>query len=228
MTPPKRAPPSPAEPRGTARRGELAAVADEAVVARVLGGDRGAFSELVRRYHGSMLRLALTFVRDKATAEEVVQDTWLGVLDGLGGFEWRASLKTWIFRILANRAKTRRAREARSMPFSALSEEEGGGVDPARFDTKGMWQDPPQAWAAQTPEELLRREEAVRVMEGVVAGLSEGQRAVITLRDLEGVGPEETCNLLGITMTNQRVLLHRARTKVREALERHLRGAESC
>jgi RNA polymerase sigma-70 factor (ECF subfamily) len=116
------------------------------------------------------------------------------------------------------------------VPFSALSEGDGGeggeaGVDPARFDTKGMWQDPPHAWAAQTPEELLRREEAVKVMEDVVAALPKGQRAVITLRDLEGVGPEETCNLLGITMTNQRVLLHRARTKVREALERHLGGA---
>ena len=197
---------------------------------RVLGSDRAAFAEMVRRYHGPLLRLALVFVHERSLAEEVVQDTWLGVLDGLGGFERQASLKTWIFRILTNRAKTRGAREARSLPFSALSDGDGGeggeaGVDPARFDTKGMWQDPPHAWAAQTPEELLRREEAVKVMEDVVAALPKGQRAVITLRDLEGVGPEETCNLLGITMTNQRVLLHRARTKVREALERHLRGA---
>lgn len=234
MTPPPDGQPgaTPAA-RAPARRGELAAESEGEVVARVLGGDRAAFTELVRRYHGPLLRLALAFVRDRAVAEEVVQDTWLGVLDGLAGFEGRASLKTWIFRILANRARTRGAREARSVPFSALAAGEGeagadGGVDPARFDTRGMWQDPPQAWAARTPEEVLRREEAVKVMERVVAGLSEGQRAVLTLRDLDEVGPEETCELLGISMTNQRVLLHRARTKVRAALERHFRGATSC
>jgi RNA polymerase sigma-70 factor, ECF subfamily len=231
MTTPKSEPPSATKAQGPAPRGAPAAAADDEIVARVLGGDRAAFAELVRRYHGPLLRLALAFVRDRALAEEVVQDTWLGVLDGLRGFEGRASLKSWIFRILTNRAKTRGAREARTVPFSALSEGEGDGevgVDPARFDTRGMWQDPPEAWAANTPDALLRREEAVKVMESVVAALSEGQRAVITLRDLEEVGPEETCNLLGITMTNQRVLLHRARTKVREALERHFRGAESC
>ena len=200
------------------------------LIAALRRGDREAFAKLVDELSPALLRLAMAHVPSRAVAEEVVQDTWLGVLDGLAGFEGRAALKTWIFRILANRAKTRGAREARSVPFSALSDgdgSEGGeaGVDPARFDTKGMWQDPPHAWAAQTPEELLRREEAVKVMEDVVAALPKGQRAVITLRDLEGVGPEETCNLLGITMTNQRVLLHRARTKVREALERHLRGA---
>ncbi len=233
MAPPKRQPGMTTTGQASAARSVLAAESEGEIVARVLAGDRAAFSELVRRYHGPLLRLALAFVRDRAVAEEVVQDTWLGVLDGLAGFEGRAALKTWIFRILANRAKTRGAREARSVPFSALSDGEGErdrdeGVDPARFDTRGMWQDPPHAWSARTPEEVLRREEAVKVMESVVAGLSEGQRAVLTLRDLEEVGPEETCNLLGITMTNQRVLLHRARTKVREALERHFRGAESC
>jgi RNA polymerase sigma-70 factor, ECF subfamily len=233
MNPPKRQPGTAAPEHSTASRGALAILSEGEVVARVLGGDRAAFSELVRRYHGPLLRLALAFVRDRALAEEIVQDTWLGVLDGLAGFEGRAALKTWIFRILANRAKTRGAREARSVPFSALGDGEGDagadvGADPARFDTRGMWQDPPHAWSARTPEEVLRRDEAVKVMESVVAGLSEGQRAVLTLRDLEEVGPEETCNLLGITMTNQRVLLHRARTKVREALERHFRGAESC
>ena len=222
---------APAE-RAPATRGVLADESDGQIVARVLGGDRAAFGELVRRYHGPLLRLALVFVRDRALAEEIVQDTWLGVLDGLAGFEGRAALKTWIFRILTNRAKTRGASEARTVPFSALSRGEGErgsdeGVDPTRFDTRGMWQDPPHAWSARTPEDLLRREEAVKVMESVIASLPEGQRAVLTLRDLEEVGPEDTCSLLGITMTNQRVLLHRARTKVREALEQHLHGAES-
>ncbi len=213
--------------------GGLSAGSDGEIVTRVLGGDRAAFTELVRRYHGPLLRLALALVRDRGLAEEIVQDVWLGALDGLSGFEGRASFKTWLFRILTNRARTRGAREARSVPFSALSVEGGEssgeqGVDPARFDARGMWQDPPHAWSARTPEEVLRREEALKVMESVVAHLPEGQRAVLTLRDLEEVGPEETCSLLGITMTNQRVLLHRARTRVREALERHLRGAEPC
>ena len=233
MSPSKRQPATATAGQTPVSRGALGGESEGEIVARVRAGDRAAFGELVRRYHGPLLRLALVFVRDRALAEEVVQDTWLGALDGLAGFEGRAALKTWIFRILANRAKTRGAREARSVPFSALSEAEGDGdrdegVDPARFDSMGMWQEPPHAWSARTPEEVLRREEAVKVMESVVAGLSEGQRAVLTLRDLEEVGPEETCNLLGITMTNQRVLLHRARTKMREALERHFRGAESC
>src|SRR5919198_6764127 len=165
MTSPKRQPGTATAAQPSMARGALAAESEGEIVARVLGGDRAAFGELVRRYHGPLLRLALAFVRNQALAEEVVQDTWLGVLDGLGAFERRASLKTWIFRILTNRAKTRGAREARSVPFSALSDGDGGegseaGVDPARFDTKGMWQDPPHAWAAQTPEELLRREQA--------------------------------------------------------------------
>src|ERR671931_2926208 len=154
MTPPKNQPRSATSRDAPAPRGALAAADEADIVVRVLGGDRAAFAEMVRRYHGPLLRLALVFVHDRSLAEEVVQDTWLGVLDGLGAFERRASLKTWIFRILTNRAKTRGAREARSVPFSALSDGDGGeggyaGVDPARFDTKGMWQDPPHAWAAQ-------------------------------------------------------------------------------
>jgi RNA polymerase sigma-70 factor (ECF subfamily) len=196
----------------------------------ILAGERAAFAELVRRYQESLLRLAMLFVRDCAVAEEVVQDAWLGALDGLGVFERRASLKAWLFRIATNIAKTRREREARSVPFSALAKdaESGASVDPARFDAAGMWQDPPRVWGAQSAEEMVRRAEAVGVMEAAVASLSEARRAVLTLRDLEGVGPEETCNLLGITMTNQRVLLHRARTKVREALEEHFRGVDPC
>ncbi|HZZ85498.1 MAG TPA: sigma-70 family RNA polymerase sigma factor [Anaeromyxobacteraceae bacterium] len=220
MTPPS-AVPGPTTPPSPA------GAPDAELVARVLAGDRTAFTELVRRHHGPLLRLAQAFVRDRAVAEEVVQDTWLGVLDGLARFEQRSSLKTWIFRILANKARTRFVREARSVPFSALGEGEEG-VDPARFDAAGMWQDPPRPWGPEAPERLLEREDAVRVMEAAVAALSAGQRAVITLRDLEDVDPEETCRLLDITMTNQRVLLHRARTKVRAALERHLRGASPC
>src|SRR6266545_7562719 len=116
MAPPKRQPGMTTTGQASAARSVLAAESEGEIVARVLAGDRAAFSELVRRYHGPLLRLALAFVRDRALAEEIVQDTWLGVLDGLAGFEGRAALKTWIFRILANRAKTRGAREARSVP----------------------------------------------------------------------------------------------------------------
>jgi RNA polymerase sigma-70 factor, ECF subfamily len=196
----------------------------------VLAGDRRGFAELVRRYQGPLLRLVFVFVRDRAVAEEVAQDAWLAALDGLEGFERRASFKAWLFRIASNTARLRREREARSVPFSALGEagEDGGCEEPARFNSAGMWQDPPQVWGAQSGEETVRRAEAVRVMDSALAMLPEAHRAVLTLRDLENVGPVETCSLLGITMTNQRVLLHRARTRVRQALERHFRGVESC
>lgn len=203
---------------------------DGELVDVVLAGDRRAFAELVRRYQGPLLRLVLVFVRDRAVAEEVAQDAWLAALDGLKGFERRASFKAWLFRIASNTAKLRREREARSVPFSALAEagESGGCEEPARFNSVGMWQDPPHVWGTQSGEEMVRRAEAVRVMDSALATLPEAHRAVLTLRDLENVGPTETCSLLGITMTNQRVLLHRARSRVRQALERHFREVESC
>lgn len=231
MTPSKTEPLPAAGKQDAAAPRPFAAAADDELVARILRCDRAAFAELVRRYHGSLLRVALVFVRDKDVAEEVVQDTWLGVLDGLGGFDGRASFRTWIFRILTNRAKTRGERESRCVPFSALgcgADDKDTGLDPARFDTRAMWKDAPHPWAAQTAEELLRFGEARKVMEDTMSTLSEAQRAVITLRDLEGVSPEETCSLLEITMANQRVLLHRARARVRGALERHFRGVRSC
>jgi RNA polymerase sigma-70 factor (ECF subfamily) len=196
----------------------------------VLAGDRRGFAELVRRYQGPLLRLVFVFVRDRALAEEVAQDAWLAALDGLEGFERRASFKAWLFRIASNTARLRREREARSVPFSALGEagDDGGCEEPARFNSAGMWQDPPRVWGAQSGEETVRRAEAVRVMDSALAMLPQAHRAVLTLRDLENVGPAETCSLLGITMTNQRVLLHRARTRLRQALERHFRGMESC
>lgn len=203
---------------------------DGELIDAVLAGDRKGFAELVRRYQGPLLRLVTVFVRDRAVAEEVVQDAWLGALDGLEGFERRASFKAWLFRIASNTARLRREREARSVPFSSLGEagEDVGCEEPARFTSAGMWQDPPHVWGAHSGEETVRRAEAVRVMHSAMATLPQAHRAVLTLRDLENIGPLETCSLLGITMTNQRVLLHRARTRVREALERHFRGMESC
>lgn len=210
-------------------RGDDLPVTDGDLVRRTLGGDRQAFGVLVERYHMSLLRLARSFVRSQAVAEEAVQDTWEAALDGLAGFEGRASLKTWLFRILANRASTLATREGRSTPFSALGPgpEDGEGdepaIDPGRFDPSGHWRDPPARWSEESPEKLALDAETGALLAEAIEALPPGQRAVIMLRDVEGLEAEEICNVLGLTLTNQRVLLHRARGKVRQALERRLR-----
>jgi RNA polymerase sigma-70 factor (ECF subfamily) len=170
-----------------------------------------------------MLRIAQMYVRDRGTAEEVVQETWLAVLNGIDRFEGRSSFKTWLFRILTNRAKTRGQRDARSLPFSSLAgaaEESEPSVDPDRFlgpdsATPGAWAAPPLAW----PEERLLERETLGVIEMAIEELPEAQREVILLRDVEGWTPMEVSDALEITDGNQRVLLHRARSKVRAALE---------
>ena len=204
---------------------------DLALLAALRAGDEAAFTALVRRYNPAMLRVALMYVRDRAVAEEVVQDAWLGVLRGLDGFEPRASLKAWIFRIVVNRAKTSALREGRSIPFSAASyaedESDEPAVAPERFRTEdsangpaGWWSAPPGEWG-RSPEELLLAAETRRYLDQAVVTLTPQQREVITLRDVEGLSAGEVCNILGITEMNQRVLLHRARSKVRQALERY-------
>jgi RNA polymerase sigma-70 factor (ECF subfamily) len=197
---------------------------DEAILARLLAGDEQAFAELVSAHQGSLLRLARTFVSDLGSAEEVVQETWLGVLKGLKSFEGRSSLKTWIFRILVNRARSRGARDGRTLTFSALQEEGGDGADLMdRFSAEGRWTHPPSLWPEENPEALLLRSETQNCLLGAVDGLPPAQRAVVTLRDVEGVAAAEVCNILAISETNQRVLLHRARTRVRATLEKHLK-----
>jgi len=166
-----------------------------------------------------MLRVAQLYVGSRAAAEEVVQDTWIGVLNGIGRFEGRSSLKTWIFRILTNIAKTRGQREGRSVPFSALGSGDDQAVDPDRFAQDGQWASPPRSFG---PEERLLGRETLDVVERAIAALPPSQALVITMRDVEGFGAEETRNVLGISETNQRVLLHRARAKVRQALEDYL------
>jgi RNA polymerase sigma-70 factor (ECF subfamily) len=206
--------------------GDAAGPDDLELVGLVRAGDRAAFAALVRKHGAALLRFARLFVREPSVAEEVVQDTWIAVLEGLGAFEGRASFKTWLYRILANRARTRAAREGRSVPFSALAETEGdaGAVDPERFDVTGHWRDPPAGWTDENPEQLALQAETRAVMDAAVAALPPAQRAVLVLRDEDGLETEEICNLLAITVTNQRVLLHRARTRVRQALETHMRG----
>lgn len=201
---------------------------DLKILARLRAGDGSALRELVRRYHASLLRLALAFLPNQALAEEAVQDTWTAVLDGLASFEGRSSLKTWIFRILANRAKTRMVREARSVPFSALAgaESDEVAVDPARFASDGHWAESPRSFSNESPEKQLIDKEAMSCLESALRQLPLNQRTVVTLRDVQGLDSDEVCNILGIRETNQRVLLHRGRSKLRRALEEHLIGAE--
>lgn len=192
-------------------------------LARLRAGDESAFAELVERYQASMLRVALSFVSSRAVAEEVVQEAWLGVLRGLERFEGRSSLRTWIFRILTNTAKTRGQRESRSVPFSSLATaDDEGAVDADRFLPPGhdFWASPPARWD-ELPEGALLGRETGRVVAGAIELLPASQQAVITLRDLHGWSSEEVCNALELAETNQRVLLHRARSKVRAALEAH-------
>jgi RNA polymerase sigma-70 factor, ECF subfamily len=200
---------------------------DEArLIEGLRAGDEAAFAELMREYGAGMLRVAQMFVSSRAVAEEVVQEAWLGVLKGIGRFEGRSSLKTWLFRIVANTAKTRGVREARSIPFSALGAAEGEpAVDPDRFlgageRFPGHWAVPPQAWA---PEGRMLGQETLEIIERELERLPPAQRAVIAMRDIQGFSSEEVCNALDLTETNQRVLLHRARSKVRAALEEYMR-----
>jgi RNA polymerase sigma-70 factor (ECF subfamily) len=202
---------------------------DSRLVEGLRAGSEAAFRELMRMYGASMLRVAQLYVRSRAVAEEVVQETWLAVLKGIGRFEGRSSLKTWIFRILTNTAKTRGEREGRTVPFSALAgaaEEEGASVDPDRFlgpeeRFPGHWSSPPSSWAGE-PEERLLAGETLDVVQAAIDRLPPAQALVITMRDVEGFSSDEVRNALDISETNQRVLLHRARTKVRRALEEYM------
>jgi len=181
-------------------------------------GDERAFEQLIHSYQSTLVRVARMYVSSQAVAEEVAQETWLAVLTGIDRFEGRSSLKTWIFRILANRAKTRAQREGRTIPFSALGEGDSEpAVEPDRF-SGGQWASLPADW----PEERLVGDETLRVIAAEIESLPPMQRAVITLRDVQGWSSEDVRNALELSETNQRVLLHRARSKVRGALEEYL------
>jgi RNA polymerase sigma-70 factor (ECF subfamily) len=199
-------------------------------LALLRGGDEAAFLKLVGDHHKALLRVAQAYVSNQAVAEEVVQETWLGVLRGLGRFEGRCSLKTWIFQILINRAITRGQREARTVSFSALAgpemEDSQPAVDPSRFagpnaEYPDHWAVAPQEWD-MTPEQHLLSSECRSHIEQAISALPPAQRQVITLRDVQGWTSEEICNTLGISESNCRVLLHRARSRVRQAMEDYL------
>ena len=200
---------------------------DSALVDALRRGEEQAFVALVERYHPPLLRLAMSYVATREQAEDAVAETWLGVLNGIDRFEGRSSLKTWIFRILVNRAKTKGVREQRSVPFSSLEgdgEQAEPSVDPTRFAPAGNWAAPPQSWEG-LPEDRLLSAETRSVVDDAIAKLPDMQRAVITLRDVQGFTAQEASDVLGLTEVNQRVLLHRARSKVRARLEEYLRAA---
>ena len=203
-------------------------VSEAQLLEALRAGDEDAFRALVREYQPSLVRVARIYVPTQAAAEDVAAETWLGVLKGLDRFEGRSSLRTWIFRILTNIAKTRAVRDRRTLPFSAL--QEPGRVPEAAVDADrfldpehprwpGHWAAQPEAW----PEEALLAAETREVIADAIEALPATQRAVISLRDVEGWSSEEVRNALELSETNQRVLLHRARSKVRAALESYLK-----
>jgi RNA polymerase sigma-70 factor (ECF subfamily) len=203
---------------------------DHAILDALRHGDEPAFEALLDRYHQALVRRALVWVSDRAVAEDVVQETWLGLLRGLERFEERSSLKTWLFRILDNRARSRAVREGKSVPFSALAHDalvtDEPAVDPERFlpvdhpRVPGHWASPPRDWQT-TPEAWLLSRETCACLESAIDCLQPSQRAVVTLRDVEGRTSNEVCTLLGLSESNQRVLLHRGRSHVRRAMERY-------
>lgn len=204
---------------------------EQSLITRLRNGDEGVFDELVTKHHGALIRMALGYVADREVAEEVVQDTWMAVIEGLACFEGRSSLRTWICGILIHKAKDRGVREKRHITFSdfeSKDDEHDEAVDPSRFQQSGEWAGhwafPPQPWDKQTPEQLLASRQAVNAMNKAIESLPQTLKDVLILRDVEGVESKEVCELLKITETNLYVRLHRARERVRRAVELYLEG----
>ena len=192
---------------------------------RLQSGDESAFNSLVKQLHRSLIGVAMRFVANRATAEEVVQDTWLAVIEGLDRFEQRSSLKNWIFAILANKSRSRAVRDGRMIAVADFDGEIGDDepvVDPARFDASGSWTDLPTAWEDVTPERIVAGKQMLAHVTDAIEQLPPAQRSVIILREVENLEPGEVSALLGISDANQRVLLHRARSRIREYMERLL------
>jgi RNA polymerase sigma-70 factor (ECF subfamily) len=196
---------------------------DPAFLDRLRRGDAEAYRRLIRRFHASLVGVAASVIGSHAQAEEVVQDAWLAVFSGIGRFEGRAALGTWLFSIVLNRARTRRGRESRLVALPA--EPDGGVAETARFAADGHWLEMPRPWDEFDPERLVAGRQIWDHVQAEIARLPAGQRAVIILRDVEGQDAETACTLLGITPENQRVLLHRARMRVREAIDLLVGGA---
>jgi RNA polymerase sigma-70 factor (ECF subfamily) len=190
---------------------------EPAFLARLRAGDAEAYRQLIRRFHGSLVGIATSIIGSRAQAEEVVQDAWLAVFSGIGRFEGRAALGTWLFSIVLNRARTRRGREIRLVPLPG--EADSAAADPWRFAADGHWMDVPRPWDELDPERQVGGRQLWEHVQAAIEQLPAGQRAVIILRDVEGQDAETACALLDITPENQRVLLHRARMRVRDAID---------
>jgi len=197
---------------------------DDALVDRILAGDQAALRALVEREHATLLRFARAITKESDLAEEAVQDGWVRIYRGLARFEKRSSLRTWMARIVMNRAKTLAVRAARWEPLDQEAETHDDAIDPTSFGKLGFWERQrwPASWESETPERLLDRNQICAAIRERIGDLPTGQRAVLTLRDLEGWSSEEVCNALEISESNQRVLLHRARARIRAALEKAL------
>ncbi len=203
--------------------GTLAEVGDgdSELLDRVRAGDEGAFRELVTRYHTTLVRVARFHVRDDAAAEDVAQETWMAVLRGVHRFEGRSSLKTWLCRIASNRARTAGVRDRRQVPVDVG--DQSATVPASRFDAGGAWSDPPTPFT-DLVDGRLDREPLEKALHAAVRDLPDPQRAVVTLRDVEGLSTSEVATLLGLSEGNARVILHRGRAKVRAAIEDLVRG----
>jgi len=208
---------------------------EDTLMARLRRGDEGAFDELVNQQHGTLIRMAMGYVADREVAEEVVQDTWMAVIGSLNRFEGRSSLRTWVCGILIHKAKDRGVREKRHTTFSAFEsydDDNEEAVDPSRFQQSGEWAGhwafPPQPWDDQTPEKLLASQQAVNAMQRAIEALPATLKEVLILRDVEGVEAKEACEMLKITETNLYVRLHRARERVRAAVETYLEGGKKA
>ena len=209
----------------------LGVMKDLALLSRLRQGEEGAFGELVKQHHRALVRTAMGYVADREVAEEVVQDSWMAVIEGLDRFEGRSSLRTWIFGIMIHKAKDRGVREKRHVTFSSFEsadDEVEGTVDPSRFHQSGEWAGhwafPPQPWDEQTPEKLLASQQAVNAMNKSIEALPQTLKEVLILRDVEGVEAKEVCEILKISESNLYVRLHRARERVRRAVETYLAG----
>jgi len=196
-------------------------VDDAELLESLLGGDESSFTELVRRYHLTLVKVARFYVASAASAEDVAQDTWIAVIKGIETFEGRSSFKTWLLRICANRARTSGVREHRSIPVDPG--ESGPSVAAHRFDQGGMWSEPPVPFT-DAIDSRLDNAALLHAVRDAIEALGEPQQAVVTLRDIEGLSTQEVATLLGLSEANVRVILHRGRARVREIVEEAVKG----
>ncbi|MEO9180564.1 MAG: RNA polymerase sigma factor [Acidimicrobiales bacterium] len=196
---------------------------DTELLARLLGGDESGFTELVRRYHSTLVKIARYYVGSSTSAEDVAQDTWIAVIHGVEKFEGRSSFKTWLIRICVNRARTVGVKEHRSIPVD--TNESGPSVSAHRFDQGGLWSEPPIPFT-DAVDDRMDRNELVAAVRGAINSLREPQQAVVTLRDVEGLSTEEVAEILELSVANVRVILHRGRARVRSIVEEAMKGTK--